>query len=252
MRLLAWNINHRTTNKDIPKQMADSIAALEPDIVVLTEFVPGESRASFLAELTGYGFCNQLVSDKVPIENLKSGDFRIGRENHVFIASRLSCKAGYTTAPLIESSVPTNFLHVVLEEDGLNIFGIRIPDYSKQLPIKRACWDWLISMADKNRDVPSIILGDLNTDPNDTVAKCGNRIKMLEDQGWQRASPIETSSFKSNGRCIDHAFVTHHYKITSAQYIASKGNYIYMGNDANAMSDHAALILEITKDQGRA
>ena len=48
MRIVSWNVNHRTTRKRIPVQMGDVIGSLRPDLVVLTEFVPGPSSTYFV------------------------------------------------------------------------------------------------------------------------------------------------------------------------------------------------------------
>ena len=129
MRIVAWNINHRTREIKIPEQFAEAIAALVPDVIVLTEYVHGPTRSAFHASLAQQGLDNLLISERRP------------RENQVLIASRTPLQAGPIRAPEIAPSVPSNALHVRLPHKGLEILGIRVSDYSKAPKTKRACWD---------------------------------------------------------------------------------------------------------------
>ncbi len=58
MKILTWNINHRIGKKKIPLEMADALASLSPDIIVLTEYVQGPSHDRFLNDLKSNGFTN--------------------------------------------------------------------------------------------------------------------------------------------------------------------------------------------------
>ena len=210
MIIVAWNINHRARETKIPDHLAEAIAALLPDVIVLTEYVHGLTRFAFHAKLAELGFCNLLMSD-----------WRKG-ENQVLIASRTALEAGPIRAPEIAPSVPSNALHVRLPVESLEILGIRVPDYSKAPKIKRACWDWILQTAGDVRDRPFIIIGDFNTDPKYSRNRCGDRIGMLVDSAWQLASPPDGSSFWTLGGHavrIDHAFVSPHLAIGHAAYV---------------------------------
>ena len=99
--------------------MTEAIASLGPDVIVLTEYVHGPSRDVFIAKLENHGFCNWLVSE-----------YR-KRENQVLIAARTVIEKGPIRAPEIAPSVPSNALHVCLPDEGVEILGLRVPDYSK-------------------------------------------------------------------------------------------------------------------------
>src|SRR5271165_4862365 len=103
LRVLAWNVNHRARAKAIPLTLADAIISLEPDVIVLTEYVHGATRSPFLAQLADCGLPYWLVSHVTPL-----------KENHVLIASRTPIDLGSIRAPDIAPSVPSNFLHVIL------------------------------------------------------------------------------------------------------------------------------------------
>ena len=68
-KLLTWNVANQTRLKRMPIQMASAIASLTPDIVVLTEYVPGDSRDAFLTELAHQGLEYRCVSLYTPKQN---------------------------------------------------------------------------------------------------------------------------------------------------------------------------------------
>jgi len=236
VKIVAWNINHRIREKAIPDQMIEAIVSLGPDVVVLTEYVHGPSRGSFLAGLAQHGFGNWLVSERRP------------RENQVLIAARTDLEPGSIRAPEIAPSVPSNALHVRLPQDGVEILGLRVPDYSKDAKTKRACWDWIIRTAAPVRDRPFVIIGDLNTDPRYPRSRCGDCIKRLIDDGWQLASPPDGSSFWTlNGDAvrIDHAFVSKLLGVERAAYVTKSDRHVFVGKEPDALSDHAALSIDV-------
>jgi endonuclease/exonuclease/phosphatase family metal-dependent hydrolase len=233
---MTWNINHRTTQKAIPSTMAHAIVSLNPDIVVLTEYVPGSSRQVFLNQLTSFGLSNIITSD-----------FAKG-ENHVLIASRSTLEPRDLRAPEINSSAPPNSMHVYSPLHGVEILGLRIPDYSKQPALRQKYWDWIINTAKNVGEHPFAILGDFNTDPGYPRARCGPRIAELLAVGWQHALPSVGASFwgtNSTGVRIDHAFVTKHFTIQSARYVTESNGHIFVGKTSVALSDHAALLAEL-------
>ena len=239
MKLIAWNINHRTTGRAIPPAMADALAFLDPDLIVLTEYVPSRSHSDFKKALSLNGFSNLLVSAYTP------------KENHVLIASRVNLEPGDIKAPAIAPSVPSNVLHVQVPDYDLEVLGIRVPDYSKAPRIRHACWDWIETIAAEVKGRPFVIAGDLNVDPSYPPSKCGNRIRNLTALGWQHALPSEGVSYWPlvgySGLRLDHAFVCGRLEITGAQYVWEAGSYRFGGRNSGAMSDHAALVVEISK-----
>jgi len=239
MNLLTWNINHRASRKRIPPSMVEAIASLSPDIIILTEYVPGPSHMSFMEELSSHGLNHIVMSQETP------------KENHVFIASRNALTRGAIEGPPIAPSVPSNMLHVYLESQEMNILGLRVPDYSKQTPLRHKCWDWLEATANKIKEQPFVILGDFNADPSYPPSKCGNRIGNLVTAGWQLAAPPSGASYlavaNGEGKRLDHAFVSKHFIVRNAQYVWENNSFIFGGKSSDAMSDHAALLVEIER-----
>ena len=245
MRLVTWNLNHRAKARAIPPSLSDRIASLEPDLIVLTEYVHGDFRRPFLAQLADRGLPYWHVSRVTP-----------PGENHVLIASRTPIELGPIEAPAIAPSVPSNALHVILPEVGTEILGLRVPDYSKQQTIKRACWNWIIETAETVKDRPFVILGDFNTDPNSSRNYCGDCIRRLIDDGWQLASPADGASYWTLGNrspCrIDHAFVSGHFTVMDSKYVTEFDGCSFIGNGQRALSDHAILSVEIELEVTRA
>jgi endonuclease/exonuclease/phosphatase family metal-dependent hydrolase len=237
MKILTWNLNHRIREKTIPLHLAKAIASLNPDIIVLTEYVSGSSRKRFKEELSDIGLSYMCESDFTP------------KQNQVFIASRYPIQKGNIHTPAIDEAFPSNVLHVSIADEGFDILGIRIPDYSKYPKIKRACWDWILSIASSVKDCPFILIGDFNTDPIYPKARCGDRIGRLIDDGWQHVSSGTEASYwtpKGHGVCIDHAFVTQHFIIQDARYVREESGYLFAGRGKAALSDHATLIVDIS------
>jgi hypothetical protein len=219
--------------------MTEALVSLDPDVIILTEYVHGPFRLEFLTELKEHDFAYRLVSE-----------CRAG-ENHVLIASRTALEAGTIRPPEnIDHSVPSNALHARLPHQGIDILGLRIPDYSKDPPTKRACWDWVLETAKCIKDRPSVLIGDFNTDPKYPKSKCGDRIGRLIEDGWQIASPTDGASHWSlNGHAvrIDHAFVTRHFVIAAADYIWERNGHVFAGKKPGALSDHAVLSIDIRR-----
>jgi endonuclease/exonuclease/phosphatase family metal-dependent hydrolase len=238
MRLMTWNVNHRAKAKAIPPKMPKIIASLQPDLIVLTEYVHGESRRSFLAQLAAGGLRHWLTS-RVALRG----------ENHVLVASRTPIVHGGIEAPAIAPSVPSNALHVILPHEGIEIVGLRVPDYSKQRTIKRACWDWIVEMARAIKDRPSVVLGDFNTDPKYPPSSCGDCINAVVAIGWQLASPTDGGSYwslKNGSPCrIDHAFVSSHFTVIDTKYVTEFEGQKFVGVGPKAISDHAILAIDV-------
>lgn len=236
MKLLTWNINHRASRKHIPPLMAEAIDSLDPDAIILSEYVPGPSHERFMVDLESCGLSHVLMSQFT------------AKQNHILIASRKPLMVGDIRAPPIAAAFPSNVLHVHIPDEDFDILGLRIPDYSKQPLIRRECWKWILARARDLRERPSVILGDFNTDPNYSHERCGDCIGQMVTEGWQHAKPQGSSYWTINGeigRQLDHAFVSEHFSVNRAEYIVESGPYVFAGKRVGAMSDHAILLIDI-------
>ena len=243
MKILTWNINHRISKKKIPREMAEALASLSPDIIVLTEYVEGPSHNQFLADLKSQGFSYWRLSEYKE------------RQNRIFIASRMPLGDGNIIAPTdIIEAVPCNASHVTIPQINLNVLGLRMP-----LPMnsqqKKKWWDWVTTTARKNQKNPFVILGDFNTEPTTKGPDGGVRLLNLEENGWQHASPVTGASWWVRRDDIvyehrlDHAFFSNHFTIRDSKYITERGEYVFVKKPGelkpNAMSDHAVLLVDV-------
>src|SRR5262249_49934409 len=162
--------------------------------------------------------------------------------------SRHRLLAGDIVAPTFHDSVRSNALHVCLPEAGFEILGLRVPDFSKEPSMRRKCWDWILETACGVKDRPFVILGDFNTDPTYPPARCGDRIGALVAMGWQHAPTGPTFwTLKGHPVRIDHAFVSNHFTIEDSVSVREDSLFVFAGNGKAALSDHAALYLDITR-----
>jgi endonuclease/exonuclease/phosphatase family metal-dependent hydrolase len=247
MRIIGWNINHRSRARKISNQLVPAIEALAPDVLVLTECAHNDSRAPFLDALRALGLKHILTSD--PRVDKKNRP-----ENNVLVAARSLLERGdihEAVQPDLERlapSLPSNLLHVRLPDDGFELLGLRVPDYSKQPKVRRACWEWLLDTAAKVRDRPFVLVGDFNTDSTYDHSKCGDCIGRLKDSGWcHHQFPENPPSYRTpHGHevCIDHCFVTAHFDLQCTSYVAQEGAHVLFA-PKGALSDHAALRVEL-------
>jgi len=94
------------------------------------------------------------------------------------------------------------------------------------------------------------MIGDFNTDPKYPPSRCGDCIKNLVDNGWQLPSPSDGSSYWTlNGDAvrIDHAFVSRLLHVEGASYVTKFDRHVFAGKESGALSDHAALSVDITR-----
>ncbi|MCW3051807.1 MAG: hypothetical protein JWN14_977 [Chthonomonadales bacterium] len=234
MKLVVWNIGHRATQRKISPLLASAVMSLEPDILVLTEYVHSARCDLFLSELAENGLSHSLMTPNVP------------GQNQVIVVSRTRLEAGEITAPAIDPFLPSNILHVRQPEECFELLGVRVPWYAKAAE-KNGCWDWLFETAQAVIDRPFVLLGDFNTDVDKQGVR-NPRIGRLLQQGWQHALPDYGQSYYgltgSTSR-IDHAFVSRHFVIQSAEYVSKRTPYNFSELGDDRFSDHAPLLLDI-------
>jgi endonuclease/exonuclease/phosphatase family metal-dependent hydrolase len=243
MKFLTWNVNHRTHKKEIPPMMAEALASLSPDIIVLTEYVPGPSHDRFIADLKALGFPHWMLS----VPALK--------QNNILIISQIALEAGGISAPRIHDApaVPSNVLHVRVPDKCVELLGLRMPAFNDNIKIRKekrnAWWDWVITTAKKNEKHPFVIVGDFNTDPGYPDADGGVRFSHLQEMGWNHALPASGFSWwgKSKkgefGKKLDHILLNQYFDIRNAEYITESGQYAFT-KKFEAMSDHAVLLVD--------
>lgn len=142
-RLLTWNI--RAGGGARVPRILDRIAAIDADVVVLTEFRLGRTGDAMLSGLAAAGLAH-VAMRQAP-----------SRTNTVVVASREPLR------PVAAVPEPHSRHIVAVEISDLAVFGVYFP----QRGAKRPVFDWLLSLPAEWRRRPALILGDLNTGRND-------------------------------------------------------------------------------------
>jgi exonuclease III len=238
MRIATWNLNHRTLERKIPPEAIVGIRLLDADILILTEFVDGDSRVPFKKSLSDMGYMHICVSKKY--SELK--------HNQVLIASKSPQASGDLKPPDITDHAVTNFLHSALPAHSLEVVGVRPPSY-KGNELKDY-WGQLGRIITKTRDRSIIFIGDFNCDPTKITTPGSRELKNLCSTGFTVAEPKGSWSYISNNGMqtsrIDHALISPSIGPCTASYVYRYGEVILAGpKHENPVSDHAALVLDV-------
>ncbi len=251
MKIITWNVGHQTkTGNGNLLHMAEALATISPDIIVLTEYVPGDLDGKFSTDLKETGFERKI----------SEGQELPDRKNQVLIASRMRInKEILTPPPEIYQHAPWNILHVTIPELDLGVLGLRMP-VRMSAHQKKTWWEWVIGIAETNRAHPFMFLGDFNTDESSGGPNGWQRVESLKKTGWGFARPSEGTSYWSYGRNgvitpfrIDYAFFSQKITVLKSRYRTESGTWHFtknpelastMNHGVKPMSDHAMLEIE--------
>ena len=240
MRLLAWNMGHQTREVPISPKLLPALLRLQPDMVLLNEFVDGPSRTSLREGLFAIGLEFTAVST------------RVDRHNQVFIASRWPLSPGRLHGPDVAGGAGrSNFLHVLVPGKDFEVVGIRAPMY-KTTSETAEYWQKLKPIVQGTRESSIVWIGDLNSDPDLPRKRGGATLRELESEGWQIPRPTGPWSFYK-GTKIDFALISESVEVRSAEYVIEIGDEtLASGDRSTAVSDHAALVVEVSVRHGAA
>lgn len=247
MRLVTWNI-HNAGAKKVPA-LTSAIAALQPEVIVLTEYTATVSDLEKSLHAIGL----KCWTATKPFDRLLG----------VAIASRHPLVVGeHETDPC----APWAGL-LSVEVEGLHIVGVYSPGKNSHIPgtkpkIKGAWWDGLLARCDRWRHEPTVIIGDFNNGINHVDAPGDDFIHSDKfealpahgfSDGWrEHHGESESWSFKSKRygwRRLDHVFRSDGVGVDSVDYVFRVGAIDLVSDpDApvtGAVSDHAALVAEV-------
>ena len=229
-----WNLNHRIGRTRFRAEAVNVIAALQADVVVLTEYYPGDHESVFRADLSNAGWPYLIASENV-------GEIA----NRILIASRFSLEPFPLPFPDFDRQFPPNILCVTIPAAGIRVLGIRIPAYiGEDKPYISRSWDWLESTLSGLHDAPTIVAGDFNVNVDSRRAKGGDHFRRILANGWHRSAPKgQGSYFGPNGRRaeIDHILCNSGLSFADARYVTEAGGFQLAGT-TGALSDHAAVL----------
>jgi hypothetical protein len=251
MKLLAWNLNHRAARQRIPSWIATAIVEQAPGVLVLTEYVEGPDHDFFLATLNAHGLCTFSCTTQPGREKRRvKRAGKVAGQNQLLIASRDTQRRCELVAPDIHPSVPSNILEVSFASSGVTVLGFRMPAFKeKERALKRRTWNWLLEEADRLRTGSALIVGDFNTAPGDSEARCGDCLEKLIQSGWQHVRPASGYSWRhrqsGTERQIDHIFLSASLIPRRVEYLWGFERLAPEGKSGKVgYPDHAMLVCE--------
>ena len=232
MRLVTWNLGHRLNGGHAPDNVITALAALEPDIVILTERLPGPARRSFLGSLAGLGLKHQLAT--------KPGL----HSSHVLVVSRLELVPGSLKAGATHDHLPPNMLHAYAPTGALDVLGMTGHDPGSQPASRRAGWAWLVSAATTLKHRRAVLIGDFDADERaDGIV----HLRQLIDAGWKHAVPADGASYRtasSDAGRLDHAFLSPSMQKIDARYALTAAGFRLSGTK-DSLSIQPVLVVDL-------
>ena len=236
LKLACWNLNNRVGRTTFRPLAAQAAMALDADIIVFTEFFPGQHLDAFQAELRSAGWIHQELSAPPPV-----------RANRILIASRLPMEPIVLPPSTVDAHLASNALAVRVAGQ-LALLGFRVPTYTG--PTLRTAWDWVAAVATRlqlDPRLPAVMVGDFNTSLQAKGSKRVPQFHQMLKAGWERAQPAGHGSFfAASGTTheIDHVLWSGPCGVSAARYVTSVAGFQLAGS-AQALSDHAALTFEL-------
>ena len=239
MRIAAWNVAHQIRQRPFPPEVLRAFLTLEPDVVVLTEYVPGPDHARVVTDLSHAGFHGVHISD------------RVERQNQVLVATRARSLRGPWSAPAHRPQVPPNFLHVEVPELDLQIVGLRIPMFVRgDTAGEHEYRDWIRDQASAWGARRTVVIGDMNTGPERARSWQWRSLASFAEEGWSVVTPTEGWSYmgkRGNTSRIDHALLSPGLVAKEAGYVAEAGGMVLAAKHPPAYSDHAVLVIDAVR-----
>lgn len=233
VRIAAWNVNHRTLERTVTDRFTRALLGLDSDVIVLTEYVSAPQHEALYSDLQRAGYVSQFMTP------------RCKSQNQVFIASRIPTERGALTAAESPPPGSQNFLHVYCPDLDIDIIGIRVPAYTDGRST-RAYWMWLETFLTEVPISRRVVIGDFNTD-RDRADFAGRAFARITAR-WAIAGPGGAWSFaghSGNTSKIDHALGSPGVQIHDARYVTQAGGIQLVSQEGKALSDHAALVIEV-------
>jgi hypothetical protein len=174
-----------------------ALAALDIDVLVLTEFVDGDHHARFQESLKDIGFDSLAVSVKAP------------RQNQVLIAARTAlAEHGGLPLPGHTEAATTNWLHRRLPDLKLEVVGFHAPMYF-DADDRLGYWRQVEDIARAARNRPVIFVGDFRCDRHVQTRLGDGVIPRLTADGCTLAQPKGDWSYHAGEDALsDHALLS--------------------------------------------
>jgi hypothetical protein len=235
MRLVTWNLGQRLNGGHAQDNVITALAALEPDIVILTECLPGPARRSFLASLAGLGLTHQL--SPTPRQH----------DGQVHIASRLKLVPGLLEAGATRDHLPPNMLHAYAPTGVLDVLGLRSCDPGCRRTTRRARWAGLVRAATTLKHRRALLIGDFDVEVGDERPDAVDHLRYLTDAGWKHALPADGAGYRDargNAGRLDHAFLSPSLQKIDARYVLAAAEFRLTGTK-ESLSVQPVLVVDL-------
>jgi exonuclease III len=234
VKIVAWNLNHRASEGRLKAKLTEAVARLNPDLLVLNEYVHGETRTAFVESLGAIGLRHLQVS------------VRLNSNNQVLIASRQPIELGDLLGPRMHDDGGTsNFLHIKVSGTDVELVGVRAPAYKASADL-RDYWRQLRATIQAATTRQIAFIGDLNADPNRKRGIGDKHLAELRVEGWIIPEAVGAWSYASGTR-IDHVVLSPSFGQASAEYVCRLEELVLAGRgNRAALSDHAALVVLVS------
>jgi len=232
MRLVTWNLGHRLDGGHNADDVVTALAALEPDIVILTGRLPGPARRPFLESLAGLGLKHQLAPEP-------------GRhDSHALVASRIELVPGSLEPGATGDPLPPNMLHAYAPTGVLDVLGMTRPMSGRRPARRRGGWERVLRAATSLKHRRAILIGDF---ADDDRANGNDHLRQLIDAGWKHAVPAEGASYRMPSKeavQLDHAFLSPSIQNIETRYALTVAGFRLTGTK-DSLSTQPVLVVDV-------
>jgi hypothetical protein len=234
MRLVTWNLGHRSNGDCRSDGFVAALTALEPDIAVLVDRSPGTACERLLATLAGIGLGHQLATG--------AG----GHDGRVTLASRLAMVPG-SLDPRTTGEMPSHLLHAYSPAGDLDVVSLTTGRNGRGGPARQAGWDWLHRAAPTLRQRRTILIGDFTSETDDGGPGDPRPLRRFISEGWQHAMPTEGASCPTGGGDaldVDHAFLSPSLQRIDTHYALGAAG-LRLAGTKDAPSERPVLVVDL-------
>lgn len=274
MRILAWNTGWNVS-AGVVKMQTEAVARLDADVAFFSEWSPLRDRvtgAGTVRSSSGHLRADELAEAGLPYQcyehvSERAGDGRAwsGAYWGVLAAATSPIHKTLLTPPL---HAPGSWLELTHERSGLTLVGVRLPAWDgKDTYLRRELWLWMVEQFDRLATVPTVVLGDFNTESEygssaREVQFGGDLLRSVtRERGWRDpyvatgTAPEPTFWHRSSARRIDHAMVSPAFQGSiDAIHAPTQVEHLVVsgpardenGEPRRRLADHAPLVIDVT------
>jgi len=234
MRLVTWNLGHRSNGDCRSDGLVAALTALEPDIAVLVDRSPGTACEQLLAALAGIGLGHQLAT--APGEH----------DGRVTLAGRLEMLPGSLDARTT-GEMPSHLLHAYAPSGNLDVISLTTGRNGRGGQARQEGWDWLHRAASTLKQRRTILIGDLASGAAYAGPGHAQPLRRFISEGWQHAMPTEGASCSTDGEDavgVDHAFLSPLLQRIDTHYVLGAAG-LRLAGTKDSPSERPVLVVDL-------